>query len=30
MNAYKDQSGVEFLRQAGVNVEQIENPFDGE
>jgi dCMP deaminase len=30
VNAYKDQSGVEFLRQAGVNVEQIENPFDGE
>jgi dCMP deaminase len=30
INGYKDQSGVEFLRQAGVSVEQIENPFDGE
>jgi dCMP deaminase len=30
MNGYKDQSGVDFLRQAGVDVEQIENPFDGE
>lgn len=30
VQGYKDQSGVEFLRQAGVNVEQIENPFDGE
>ena len=25
---YKDQSGVEFLREAGVEVVQIENPFD--
>lgn len=30
IDAYKDQSGVAFLRQAGINVEQIENPFDGE
>lgn len=25
---YKDQSGVDFLREAGVEVVQIENPFD--
>lgn len=30
MQGYKDQSGIDFLRQAGINVEQIENPFDGE
>ncbi|MFT5860180.1 MAG: dCMP deaminase [Flavobacteriaceae bacterium] len=30
MNAYKDTSGVDFLREAGVATEQIENPFDGE
>ncbi len=30
MNRYKDQSGLEFLEFAGVEVEQIENPFDGE
>lgn len=27
---YKDDSGLDFLELAGVNVEQIENPFDGE
>jgi len=30
VQAYKDQSGIEFLESAGVKVEQIENPFDGE
>lgn len=30
VKAYKDQSGVDFLRLAGIEVEQIENPFDGE
>jgi dCMP deaminase len=30
MNAYKDSSGVSFLESAGVDVAQIENPFDGE
>lgn len=30
VDAYKDVSGVEFLRDSGVKVEQIENPFDGE
>lgn len=28
MNHYKDQSGVDFLRSAGVEIVQIENPFD--
>ncbi|MZH46788.1 MAG: CMP deaminase, partial [Nitrospinae bacterium] len=28
-NAYKDMSGVDFLQEAGVEIEQIENPFDG-
>lgn len=27
---YKDRSGLDFLKQAGVTLEQIENPFDGE
>ena len=27
-NGYKDQSGIDFLREAGVEVVQIENPFD--
>ncbi len=26
---YKDENGLEFLEFAGVQVEQIENPFDG-
>ncbi len=30
IDAYKDTEGVEFLKQAGISVEQIENPFDGE
>ena len=30
INGYKDQSGIQFLKEAGVEVEQIENPFDGE
>lgn len=30
MMKYKDQSGVDFLKAAGVQIEQIENPFDGE
>ncbi len=25
---YKDQSGIQFLREAGVEIVQIENPFD--
>ena len=28
INSYKDQSGVQFLIEAGVEVEQIENPTD--
>lgn len=28
-DAYKDLSGVNFLKEAGVEIEQIENPFDG-
>jgi len=28
-DAYKDISGVNFLKEAGVEIEQIENPFDG-
>lgn len=30
INSYKDTSGVDFLREAGIEIEQIENPFDGE
>ena len=30
MNAYKDLSGVEFLKEAGIEIEQIENAIDGE
>ena len=30
INGYKDQSGIEFLREAGIEIEMIENPFDGE
>lgn len=30
VNKYKDESGLEFLKLAGVDVVQIENPFDGE
>ncbi|MCH2223548.1 MAG: dCMP deaminase family protein [Crocinitomicaceae bacterium] len=29
INEYKDKSGVDFLREAGIEIEQIENPFDG-
>ena len=29
INAYKDLSGVQFLKEAGIEVIQIENPFDG-
>lgn len=28
MNSYKDMSGVAFLKEAGVEIVQIENPFD--
>jgi len=28
-DAYKDISGLNFLKEAGVETEQIENPFDG-
>ena len=28
-DAYKDISGLNFLKEAGVEIEQIENPFDG-
>lgn len=28
INAYKDSSGIDFLKNAGVKVEQINNPFD--
>lgn len=30
MNGYKDESGIAFLREAEVEIVQIENPFDGE
>ena len=30
MNGYKDQSGIEFLKTAGIEVVQIEDPYDGE
>lgn len=30
INSYKDTSGVDFLKEAGIEIEQIENPFDGE
>lgn len=30
MNQYKDSSGIDFLKEAGVEIEQIESPFDGE
>ncbi|MDX2359373.1 MAG: dCMP deaminase family protein [Crocinitomicaceae bacterium] len=30
INAYKDQSGVEFLKDAEIEIVQIENPYDGE
>jgi dCMP deaminase len=30
INGYKDESGIEFLREAGVEIVQIEKPFDGE
>ncbi|MCH2229297.1 MAG: dCMP deaminase family protein [Crocinitomicaceae bacterium] len=26
---YKDTSGIDFLKEAGIEVVQIENPFDG-
>lgn len=29
INGYKDLSGVEFLKDAGVEIVQIQNPFDG-
>lgn len=29
INGYKDESGISFLKEAGVEVVQIENPFDG-
>ena len=28
-DAYKDISGLDFLKEAGIETEQIENPFDG-
>jgi dCMP deaminase len=30
MAGYKDDSGLQFLREAGVEIVQIEKPFDGE
>lgn len=30
ISSYKDTSGVDFLKEAGIETEQIENPFDGE
>jgi dCMP deaminase len=30
MNGYKDESGIAFLKEAGVEIVQIEKPFDGE
>ena len=29
IDLYKDSSGIKFLKEAGVEVEQIETPFDG-
>lgn len=29
ISSYKDTSGVDFLKEAGIETEQIENPFDG-
>jgi dCMP deaminase len=29
IDSYKDTSGIDFLREAGVEVVQIETPFDG-
>lgn len=30
IDGYKDQSGIDFLKSAGIEVQQIENPFDAE
>ena len=30
MNGYKDQSGIDFLKKAGIEVVQIEDLYDGE
>ena len=30
MKEYKDKSGINFLRSTGIEIVQIENPFDGE
>jgi dCMP deaminase len=30
INSYKDSTGIDFLKQAGLEVIQIENPYDGE
>jgi len=30
MKGYKDQSGLEFLENSGIEIKQIENPYDGE
>jgi len=30
MKGYKDESGIAFLKDAGVEIVQIEKPFDGE
>jgi dCMP deaminase len=30
INNYKDTSGVDFLKEAGIEIEHIETPFDGE
>ena len=30
MRGYKDDSGIAFLREAGIEIDQIEKPFDGE
>ncbi len=30
INKYKDTSGIDFLSEAGVKVEHIDNPFDSE
>lgn len=30
INNYKDTSGVDFLKEAGIEIDHIENPFDGE
>jgi len=29
IDGYKDQSGIDFLKDAGVEIVQIQNPFDG-